>query len=235
MQPVVLASYPRAGVTFLRHVLETLYDLPTFSAYAGERSDVIGSPTSSLVWESDHARFGAFPIGFIKVHMMPPTEYSKGWYIGDTPVVHLIRDGRDCIVSHAHFLQDYAQDGRTLRENMEELIRGDREKTDIPYWAPHTLAWLARSAYRVFFDALIADPVAVASKLMGALAPDVAMNGKRPKSFAELHQGAPQFFRRGKVGGWRDEMPDDLHRLFWEFNGDAMRAVEELKHGSADK
>ena len=235
MQPVILASYPRSGVTFLRHVLETLYGMPTFSGYKGERPELTGGVISSLRWVKDHIRFEAFPVGFVKVHHMPPTEDTEEyWRIGNAPVIHLIRDGRDCIVSHAHYLVDGGANQRTLRNNMEDLIRGNTEKPDIPYWGAHTMAWLARPAHRVFFDSLIANPIGVVRKLIDVIAPDVRMNGKRPKSFAELQRRAPWFFRRGKVGGWQDEMPDDLHRLFWELNGDAMRAVKELINGSTN-
>jgi hypothetical protein len=44
-------------------------------------------------------------------------------------------------------------------------------------------------------------------------------------AFEELHALAPRLFRRGRPGGWRDEMPDDLHRLFWHRYGDAMRRL----------
>jgi hypothetical protein len=34
-------------------------------------------------------------------------------------------------------------------------------------------------------------------------------------SFADLHGVDPRFFRRGRTGTYRDELPPDLHRLFW--------------------
>lgn len=46
-------------------------------------------------------------------------------------------------------------------------------------------------------------------------------------SFAELRQVDDRFFRRGHTGTHRDEMPDDLHRLFWSSpdNAAAMRLL----------
>ncbi|MEA5472263.1 glycosyltransferase family 2 protein, partial [Spirulina sp. 06S082] len=44
-------------------------------------------------------------------------------------------------------------------------------------------------------------------------------------NFSDLNQIEPKLFRRGKIGGWQDEMPLDLHNLFWEYHGEAMREV----------
>jgi hypothetical protein len=34
--------------------------------------------------------------------------------------------------------------------------------------------------------------------------------------FDELHRVDSLFFRRGTTGSYRDEMPGDLHELFWD-------------------
>lgn len=38
----------------------------------------------------------------------------------------------------------------------------------------------------------------------------------RVPDFEDLHSKWPSFFRKGKRGSWVDEMPDDLHWLFWD-------------------
>ena len=38
-------------------------------------------------------------------------------------------------------------------------------------------------------------------------------------------QWRQKFSRRGKSGSWKDEMPDDLHQLFWSLHGDVMRRL----------
>jgi hypothetical protein len=44
-------------------------------------------------------------------------------------------------------------------------------------------------------------------------------------SFAELQQLWPQFFRKGRVGSWRSEMPEALQQEFWQYHGDVMDSL----------
>jgi hypothetical protein len=44
-------------------------------------------------------------------------------------------------------------------------------------------------------------------------------------SFEVLNQLQPAFFRKGRTGAWREEMPPALHRLFWQRHGETMTAL----------
>jgi hypothetical protein len=44
--------------------------------------------------------------------------------------------------------------------------------------------------------------------------PPARVTGAAP-SFAELNSVHDRFFRRGTVGSYRDEMPQDVEQLFW--------------------
>ncbi len=34
-----------------------------------------------------------------------------------------------------------------------------------------------------------------------------------------------RFFRKGKTGTWKKEMPEDSHQLFWELHGHMMKQM----------
>ena len=34
-----------------------------------------------------------------------------------------------------------------------------------------------------------------------------------------------KFFRRGKVGAWKDEMPEIMQQLFWDLHGETMEKL----------
>jgi hypothetical protein len=82
------------------------------------------------------------------------------------------------------------------------------------------------------YEALIADPPEVVMAAMTALVPEVRLTGAEAPDFAELRAADGQFFRRGVVGSHRDELPDDLHELFWS-RPDNVAAMAMLGFGDA--
>jgi hypothetical protein len=63
---------------------------------------------------------------------------------------------------------------------------------------------------------------------VSSLLPDlVPLENARIPSFGELRRIDPEFFRRGVAGSHRDEMSDELHKLFWAQpeNATAMRRL----------
>ncbi len=93
-----IASYPRSGNTFLRVVLKAAFGLPSDSLYA-EKSDITGLmrevreglvPGRSL---SDMAH--SADLCCVKTHDLPGDD--------DFPAIYVVRDGRDALVSYAHY------------------------------------------------------------------------------------------------------------------------------------
>jgi SAM-dependent methyltransferase len=89
------------------------------------------------------------------------------------------------------------------------------------------LAWTRRTAPTciIQFEDLIANPGKELERALVALGlPTLASRGPLP-SFQELHKAVPWFFRKGKVGGWREEMPLGLQELFWQHHREAMETL----------
>src|SRR5207247_5736613 len=78
----------------------------------------------------------------------------------------------------------------------------------------------------VRFDDLIADPFRQLRRAMAGigLVPAETATAQAP-AFEDLHRLGPLFFARGRTGAWRDDLPAELHRLFWRRHGHAMRAL----------
>lgn len=100
-------------------------------------------------------------------------------------------------------------------------------------WGTHVETWHARPATTatIYFAHLIQNPVEAITSAMETLnlAPPPA--NVRPPTFEELHARWPHFFRRGKVGAWRDEMPADIHEAFWQYHGETMTRMGFDKSG----
>ncbi len=209
---VWLASFPRSGVTFLRHVIEKVYDLKTWTIYKNEAET---TDTDARVWPRD-ADDSA--VQFVKAH-------ASTFAATRIPALHLVRDGRDVVVSYAHYLRTIG-DKRPLSVLLQHAVAG----TDVcDHWGLHAMAWAARDVPRILFDDLITAPVETVCHAVGQLDLGLEPNTSAPiDTFDTLHKARPEHYRSGRAGGWRAELSDTLHQEFWNRHGAAMEWLEAL-------
>lgn len=220
---VWLASYPRSGNTLVRMLLDRVYGIPSYAGYE-EKAPVTHAPRPEFqMWVSPMPETpgpgkpdGPDSLRFIKTHG-PPAD--------DAPAVCIVRDGRDALVSYAHYLRcfDPAASGQPFGEVLSELISA----TDVHCnWSLCVNAWRARGGSAptawLRYEALVEDPTAAVAGCLARLGLDLKPTGGALPDFAELHRAWPAFFRKGKCGAWREEMSDELHRLFWRRHGAMM-------------
>lgn len=179
--------------------------------------------------------YKAFPV--VKTHLAPIQIEKKYRSI---PSVYLVRDGRDCLVSYAHYRLNIVEPGTNFYPNLKEAILARRRSYWGGGWSKHANAWLKQASVVIKFEEMIANPIENVEKLRqimdlpepkienlpsfddlrsrrmpyGNLAP------KRSEDEQDAHR--KKFFRKGEVGTWREEMPEDLHELFWIHHGTAM-------------
>jgi hypothetical protein len=95
-------------------------------------------------------------------------------------------------------------------------------------WGRTVLSWVNPPApHRVVlrYEDLVRDPRGSAREMVNRLGLGMSpLAGAVLPSFADLHEVDPRFFRRGRTRTYRDQLPPDLHRLFWSRpeNGEAM-------------
>ncbi len=208
-----LASYPRSGNTMVRILLDQGFGISSQEIYYREDR---GQSTISrfMGWtplaDWTQLRDGPEP-HFLKTHELPSDE---------APAIYVVRDGRDAVVSYAHYLQRYQPDsvaGLTFPQVLERVILG---RVASGSWSRHVDAWhsrplRARTAI-LRYEEIVARPYDCLSAALAALEIAAGQTGKAPMDFADFHQRWPDFFRKGKSGAWREEMSPALERLFWE-------------------
>jgi hypothetical protein len=225
-----LASYPRSGNTFFRILLHYLYDLETYSVYplqdAGQQSleDVdklrllVGQP--EIPFDLQAAAVDSAP-WYIKTHDLPGED--------EAPAILIVRDGRDALVSYAHFLlkttegMDACNDTHLFETTLEQIITGDQPNA-FGGWSRHVSAWLNRAGQSaiVRYEDLIVDPIdTVQVALEQSDVEPRPVRGPAP-SFEALHEKVPWFFRRGRIGTWQDELSPRLQELFLDLHGDVL-------------
>jgi len=212
---VWLASYPRSGNTFLRIVLKNLYGLGTYSVYNDPALDRLG--ISDVVGHIALPRGkiaelqGDREVHFVKTHELPPS--------GADPSIYLVRDGRDALVSYAHYLGRVEGKPGDFEQRLAETIAGD-----CPFgrWSDHVVAWLDNAAPTavIKYEDLVADPPGIVRAALAhvGLEQIAPVRSAGLPEFGELHSRAPAFFRKGKPGQWKAEMSPSLRRHFWRWN-----------------
>ncbi len=217
-----LASYPRSGNTFFRSVLKYGFGIPSFDLYhlrkpqsGGDVSEEMGLTDGPIARSPATGR----RVYFVKTHEGRPKDEQRA--------IYLIRDGRDALVSYAYFRlnkkMNLPLEERTP-ERLVEVLRAILDHDRYGDWSAHIEAWTRRErTCPVRFETLIQSPLETVRAALDATGyglPETP-SGALP-TFDELHQQYPKFFRAGRVGGWREELPDDIHRLFWERHGEMM-------------
>lgn len=227
-----LASYPRSGNTFFRIVLREVYGLES-STFHNETSYPVD------------ANYQEYPV--VKTHLLPcelePADES-------IPAVYLVRDGRDCVISLAHYRKDLIDGSTDFEENLYHAINA-AGGSHFGGWSRHVREWLDRAALVIYFEELIADPI----KCMERLRPFLDLpqpRTDRVPTFSELKKNDFAYgsgkehgysqeqrdhirtnkFRRGKAGGWRDEMPHAHHLRFLRLHG---RELTRLGYEAIEK
>lgn len=212
----LLASYPRSGNTFFRVILSHRYgvnvhtDRPPPAEWGR-----IGLATGT----------GAGTPLFYKTHSLPTAGDPR-------PAVYIVRDGRDALVSYAHFTLTYGQQlapAKVTPAKFRDTLRDLILETGSSYgtWSQNVEAWVARPKTAVIrYEDLVANPAAVADQALTSLGLTLVPITDHIPPFDELQGVDRKFFRRGVIGAWRDEFPPELLDLFWTQNGPTM-----LRHG----
>jgi hypothetical protein len=227
---VWVSSFPRSGNTFLRIVLNRLYGVKTSVVYdvdgVAERlgSHLVGFTERPAAIE---AMRDSTEVHFVKTHRQRDDQVDEA-----DKAVCLVRDGRDSLVSWARLASE--ADGARFESELHAMItRLDEVGTGS--WGRNVLSWLLPPApQRVVlrYEELVQKPRAAVERVIHTLTPQLrpAADVQIP-SFTELQQADDRFFRRGLTNTHRDELPEELHQLFWA-QPDNVAAMQLLGYGT---
>jgi hypothetical protein len=197
-----IGSFTHSGVLFRTMTRSNPYELS---------DDLYGLPNERLL-EAFREHPDTF---FIKSH-------ARRHSTDQAPALYVVRDGRDVHVSMAHWVHDRELGpyyDLPFEEQLERLIKRRS-------WSRHLEAWRTRSAPTgiIHFEDLLKDPAAAVERAAEEAGIPLPDRVGEPMPFDDLHARRPTVYRRGKSGGWPDEMPKRLHRRFWRRHGHAMEA-----------
>lgn len=232
---VFLASYPKSGNTWLRHLLTSLVN--------GESTPWKGGleRVSNLVGRHSHLPAIASGGGrLIKTHEPYRNEYRRA--------ILLVRDGRDVAVSEYFHQRAYSKYFYIYGDSFDVFLDRFLVGTVNGYrsWHKHVTSWLEASQSRenrilvVAFEDLKRDThgtLRAIAEHVGISADDeqlafaiedcsVASMRLKEREYWES-QGEPNrsFVRSAKAGGWKDYFTPDMEEKFWSVAGEAMEQL----------
>lgn len=229
---VWVASYPRSGSNLTMLTLRQAF---------GFRKGLVAHPTRTLEKFGLPADTDLLPALEGVEETVALKTHRRAAPNDPAPAIYLVRDGRDAVVSYAHFVKGRGQPGfadlsfdATLKKIITESMRNGT-------WSENVRSWTLRSAPTIVvrFESLIRDPISVLSEAVESLgiAPE-SLKRKTIPTFEELQERDPVMYRKGKVGTWKGELSPDMEELFWELHGSEMQAQEyqrEKVHSAANR
>lgn len=207
-----LASFPRSGNSFFRVVSRNLFDREVYSIYPEKNKPLNPDELEYVKQDSE--------VFLVKTHELPSDSF---------PAIYLVRDGRDSLVSLSWFnlASRTSPNPEVSDKEFQKRLKNTILSEAFGGWSNNCQAWAGRSGQTtvVRFEDLIAQPEKIVAEAFAAIDLEFLRNEKRKlPSFEQLHSHNPFLYRKGKVGGWQDQMSEDLHGLFWKKHGKAMHA-----------
>jgi hypothetical protein len=243
--PILFAnSFPKSGTHLLTQVLGGFTrlgpavdsGLPAIVTFEGDS----GRPRPVAEILHDLQRLLPGDIAYGHIHSFPETVsfLSQAGFA----TYFILRDPRDVVVSHAHYVTEMEPNHVHHRYYNEELKNFDQRlrtsilglpEAQVPFpdirarFEPY-LGWLGREQVLVLrFEDFITQQEAVLVRVLEhALRAGFPLRTNRGQALQTLAESIdPQrspTFRSGKIGGWKSQFTDDHKRLFKQIAGDLL-------------
>jgi hypothetical protein len=213
---IMIVSTPKTGNMWIKHLLAQTYGLPI--KRVGPKFDPVEVVSLGPRWIA-HQHYGA---------RADVIDYG---HRNNIVFVTTIRHPCDALVSHFHHLRNFGQervfsekdrpplmlrDGDSIGEHTAAYVRdGFATFLDI------SLGWLRSGrSHVVHYEDLKRDPVGTIQELTTAIqkiSPDRIKRAVEACSIDRMRKRSPafeKFIRRGTVGGWRSELPEQIIEIF---------------------
>jgi hypothetical protein len=221
---IVVTEYPKSGGSWIVSVLGYVLDLPKRDIYVGDgydRFDVAKHP-----WYQGQPSLNLTESCVIKSHEFP----KSTWIAFPADFVHLVRDGRDVVVSKYFFERDFC------------VLNGIYERFDTPFddyvpqvareWRDYVFAWLEACPYSYKYEDFLRDPHSTLRRLLDDLGLSVpekrivdGFSAHTKEKFSRSLDDAFRhntFVRKATVGDWRNHFTEAHIRIFEDIAGDAL-------------
>lgn len=228
-KPIIISEFPKSGGSWIVSMVGGALQIPCRDIYMRSGFDLFDGKKHP--WYRGAADFDFPARCVIKSHERPNSQAIDF----EATQVHLVRDGRDVVVSKYFFDKDFCvKNGIT--SSFDDDFDSFVEKTSRE-WGSYVLAWLEESAVScIRYEQFLADPAQAIGALILELfgekleefyLEDVASRFTRDKFSASLDAAFSHntFVRKGIVGDWKNHFSDANVADFKSGAGEALIAL----------
>lgn len=218
---VYVASYPRSGNSLFMNLIRHHLRLPVYSMYQEPAHlDMTRLTADDLIKLETRTE-----VFFVKTHELPNSQY---------PAIYLVRDGRDVIISYAHYMiANHINLPDLPGEKMFEWALNSLIMSPDQFegWSQHVLAWIQRSEKTIVirFEELVQPQNQL--QILKTAVRDLGLGDLKVQDssaltdFSSFQGQNADFYRKGTTGSWITEMSVEHHVRFWEQHGTAMKKL----------
>ena len=225
---VFIVGFPKSGNTWMQSLMAgVLYGIDTEFMPDKLAQEIVPDVHGRKYYK----RFGV--INFFKTHHLPKPNYKK--------VIYLVRDGRDAMVSYYHFNKNLGVD-----VTLEGMVKYGKNVYPAK-WAEHVSSWQKNPYNAVIltirYEDLLNQPLIELNKICSfvnierseellnkvIVGNEIDKMRKRVKDTGglgnKMWEGdkGVKFFRKGKSGSYKSEMPLELISFFNEESSSALK------------
>lgn len=206
-QSIIVTEYPKSGGSWIVSMLGDFLDLP--------RRGIQVKPGFKLFninehpWYKDAENLDIPPVAVVKSHELPESELIAM----DAIQVHLIRDGRDVVVSKWFFEKDFCvQNGiiSSFEKKFDDYVIETAKE-----WASFISAWDNLASNTIYYEKFLLNPAEELSSLIYTITgqqPDPIEIDKTLQKFTKEKFSASldktfkhnSFVRKGVAGDWKN-------------------------------
>jgi hypothetical protein len=223
--PIILTEYPKSGGSWISSMIGDALGLPKRDIYIRPGFDLFDA--SEHPWYKNGSSFDFPKLCVIKSHELPNSELINF----DANFLHLVRDGRDVIVSKWFFDKEFMiKNGITnsFAKNFDDYV----EETAAA-WSDYIKAWSDTQVTTIRYEDFLANTDgklgATIKSITGIEMPPSLLQhvvlANTKEKFAESLKKTFQhntFVRKGVAGDWRNHFSQRNIDCFQSIAGDAM-------------
>jgi hypothetical protein len=224
MNRIIVTEYPKSGGSWLVSLIGDVLSLPKRDIYVSEGFNLFD--LSKHFWYEDALSYNLTESCVIKSHELPDSPLHNF----PAKIIHLIRDGRDVVISKYFHDKDFCVKNRIFNEftmSFEEFL----EKT-AREWGTYVSAWAEKKTLTCRYEELLFDTTSTIQNILSQLEFEVPLEkvneiiqantkDKMRKALDKLFE-YNTFIRKGIAGDWKNHFAKDHKEIFKKCAGDVL-------------